>query len=520
MSAIIREPAVGIDQGAKPAGSKASIRGILSAPIRWIRRHPIRVLLGIVALIAIAWQFENWHGHRALEEQRVLWIAEYGQLTHSDFAVHPVPDEENFFAAPIFESFASGSGSDVEEVRNMPHARFLRMVLPGLEDIGDDLETDQVAAGLKALDVGAWAEAQRESGAEAPAGSSDAEWLHASMPEDPVISGLLEALSRPKSVMLPTSAECWAVGEALGDPFASPIPTIGNITNLARNISYRARAAARAGDAEAALNYAEINLRFVEGASSSGTLVGYLVGLAVSGLSFDMIAECIATEVWSAEQLEEVGALLRRIDLETPAFRSFMLEAFSLHMWPVEDARRSVKKYANSVPDAKVRDWNSAMLWLSNHGPSGWVDANFANHLRWWRMMLIPDTEGDDLVAFSKKLATGVPAVREELAKPMTPRRASAAIAVPTLGNIIGNAARAQTKQRQLLLAIGIESYRLSAGKNPSSIDPLVPTYLPEVPNDPWNRGQPLEFSPGEDGERYRIRSANRELNLAIPAQL
>src|SRR6187431_1932843 len=73
--------------------------------LRWLRRKWWKIAIWIITLTALAWQYENWHGRRDLAEQRALWKAEYGDMKQSDLAPPRIPDNENFFAAPVFETF-------------------------------------------------------------------------------------------------------------------------------------------------------------------------------------------------------------------------------------------------------------------------------------------------------------------------------------------------------------------------------------------------------------------------------
>lgn len=79
---------------------------LIMRPVRFVKRHFWKISLATTLLITAAWQYENWHGRQALAEQRALWIEEYGEMKLEDYITPPVPDDENFLTAPIFEKWA------------------------------------------------------------------------------------------------------------------------------------------------------------------------------------------------------------------------------------------------------------------------------------------------------------------------------------------------------------------------------------------------------------------------------
>lgn len=503
--------------------------------LRWLRRHFIKITLWTATLITLAWQYENWHGPRALTEQRRLWVEEYGEMKWDDFTPPRVPDAENFFAAPVFETFVMpGTPSFPKDSRYikaheaaqaMPHARFLHMKFPELKMCEGLVPDKTTAPGLKTLDVAAWAAEQRKAG-KAPdtTGTSDAAWLHASMPEDETVSGFVAALSRPRAALLPHTADRWAIGKELKDPAAIPLPEFRQCFQVVTKLSLRARAAARAGDAVTARNLTEVISRLQTGFATSSSLVGHLVAAALEGPLLDAVSEGVAVKCWQDADLSLLAASLEKVDEEKPLFNALNLEGFGLHMWPREDIVVWLRDVYGSS-----RDWQSgspefrmeaAIGWISWNGPAGWTSANLSNHLLWWRMLMIPNGPGDDLLALSKKLSSGLRAIQEISKTTVSPRDILARMALPNMSGIAQNALQLQTRRRQMLLAIAAERFALARGNYPATAAELVPDFLPAIPSDPSKPGSPLRYESGTPGERYRLVSEAKDSTMAMPVAL
>lgn len=500
--------------------------------LRWFGRTWWKILIWVVSLTALGWQYENWQGRRALAEQRALWIAEYGDLKWQDFAPPHIPDEENFFAAPVFETFvvknppprlyAAGTTPELrtyydkchELAAALPHGRFLQMRFPEVKMCPGDLMETDAGEGLRFLDIAGWAKARRAAGESPPPGLTDAQWLHASMPEDETIRGFTAALTRKRAGILPNATERWKIGEQLNDPGAIPINALSNVFDAVTKISRRAAAAARAGDGRTARELNQILWRLSEGFGSASTLVGTLVALAVLEPANRAISEGLAAGCWQEADLAALAESLSVIDEEKTVRTGLYLEGFGLHMWPGE-LNPWLRKVFSTHP---LKDWEGWCFRLIAWGPEGWLDTNKATMLRWWRETLTPDTPGDDLLALQKKMSESQKRQSERFGGTLSPRSIIAAMQYPAMSGIADNALKHQTRRRQLQLAIAIERYTLARGNPPPDAAALlVPDFLPAIPGDPWQPGTPLRYEPGRDGIRYRILSAGKDLNLAMP---
>ena len=494
--------------------------------MRWLRRYGVKLVVVVAVLFAAAWYYEDWRGKHALQEQRALWMAEYGAMKREDFLPARVPDAENFFASPGMAAFVvpdnrlQGEAFDKaawEAEKKMPHAEMMHLRFPTPPSVPGGVKEISSAHGLKTLDISAWAAAMKSAGKTPPDGSSDAAWLQASMPPEGTIAGLIEALSRPKSSVLPHVADRWAVGDQLADPAAIPIIQTENAHGYVEQISLRSRIAARAGDARTARDLSEIGLRMVEGFADSANMSGTLAGLGIEGAVLKSVDEGIASGCWSEADLKHLSNCLERIDEEQSLFRALSLEGFGWHLWPLEQMRDFHRKIFQIW---KTQSGSNFTCTLLSRGPEGWIDANLANHLRWWQMLMIPNSSGDDLIPLANRLTEGKAQLQEEFAAKPNPRNIMARVALPAIGRMAETAAAHQTHRRQLILALALERYRLAKGNFPEKVEALVPEFLPAIPGDPWVPGTAMGYTIGEGNERYRLISKGPDGRLAFPVKL
>ena len=500
-------------------------------PARWFRRHFWKIGAWTFTLITLAWQYENWYGRNFLAEERARWIAEYGDITQLPAFLPATPDDSNFFAAPVFETFVIKSppllpspdavqAAYNQKVRTLtealPHARFLHMAFPPIDMAPGTVQEKVIAPGLSLPDFAAWAQSQEKAGLTRPAGMSDAAWLNSLMPEDQTVDGLVAALSRPDSEILPSAAALSSIGEQTEDPAAIPIPALSGYYKNSVGVALRARAAAPAGDGRTARDLCEILLRFAEGPSRSRSLIMMLVGTAVEGEALKAISAGIAAQCWKNDDLLHLANRLERLDEEKLIRRGLYSEVFWLHRQPIEKTRSWFRRVTQfPISGTGVENFYPS---ITVHGPAGWIDSNLANHLHQWRTMLTPDVPGDDLVHLNDKMKQGLAGNRDWYAQPPTPRDLFAKILMPQMSGIPLRALQNQTLRRQLLLALAAERYLLQNKTLPSHADQLIPGSIPAIPGDPWSPGRPLHYQTGVTGERYRLVSIGPEAVLAFPS--
>jgi hypothetical protein len=63
-----------------------------------------------------------------------------------------------------------------------------------------------------------------------------------------------------------------------------------------------------------------------------------------------------------------------------------------------------------------------------------------------------------------------------------------------------------QVRMGILILGLAVRAYQLQTGRLPASLDELIPSQLPSIPDDPYSNGQPLKYRlSGNDFQLYSV---------------
>lgn len=139
-------------------------RGVILSGHKTIKA--LFVLCGLALLIVAFYAEENWRGKRAWEKCKADLEAKGETLDWNKFIPPPVPDDQNFFAAPKMQEWfvKSKSGKESELVRKLKHEPSSVTIaevtiVPATETNflqGADLQLRYVSPGAALFDVAEW----------------------------------------------------------------------------------------------------------------------------------------------------------------------------------------------------------------------------------------------------------------------------------------------------------------------------------------------------------------------------
>ena len=443
---------------------------------RWLwrliwNRRVAWMLVTLVSLITVLWQWENWRSARELKEVHRRVVERLG--TDDPFAFMPpkVTDEQNYFANPVLESWLHEKKPGTLRLRYNPPKDAL--LPPGF--IKPEInENDDGTPGR--LDLKAWM-AKRAPSAE-PAASVLARELGDG---NGLLPKLAEGLNKPYSIMKPGQRE--AMEAAGGNPWESVIPDFQSLDSFQRQLGLHLRSAALAGDRDKATTTAHILLRFSE-APARGNIVGCLVPLAQHGITLDALHEAMEHPVWTEEALGRLQVRLGQFDdlkQYQQAHAGEILNMFAgltyfrrhpeaLDMGGGGETERMVTRFV-------VRNM-----------PVGWHDANVAYYADRMLEQLGPLTPTAWLDAGPRDEVVRA-RVKADVTWP-NPRRMLGAIAIPHVGDISRAAAETLFHRRCLIIACALEKNRLKHGAFPASLDSTKDDLKLFTLDDPARPGQ------------------------------
>jgi hypothetical protein len=403
-------------------------------------RRAIIVLGGFALLIALFYAEEDWRGWRAWKNCKRELEAKGAVLDWDKFIPAPVPDDQNFFAAPKMAEWF---------VKNR------------------NASTNELTARLR----------KAETTAKITDETAARKYLAWSDQFEPDFDLIREALKRPYARMD-------------GDysiPYEIPIPNFVAVRIVAQTLAQRTKCDLLLGRPDRALQ--ELTLlhdmcRLLEAAPTGKpmTLVSAMINVAVTGLYADTIASGLQSHAWQEPQLAALQKQLKEISLPPFVIEGFHLERASAAY--LETWLRSNETLWQKIKNLRI--------------PHGW----FYQNLVIIAELDQKATESWDLVqgvVLPHKL-DDLQREQEAIEHHYGPYTFYAAMALPNYARASLTLARNQTLVNEAQIACALERCRLAYGGYPPTLDALVPQFIEKLPHDIIG-GQPLIYRRTGDGK-------------------
>jgi hypothetical protein len=396
----------------------------------------------VILIISCFYAEENARGLRAwrVAEQDITGRGE--SLTWDDYIPRPVPDDQNFYQAPMMTEWFVRSTNGV-------HSTSLT-ALTGNPETYTNLITD-----ISASNYLAW-----------------------SMSFEPQFGQIRDALKRPAA----------RINGDYSQSFLQPVPNFVSYRNVSQVLAHRAKCHLVLSQPDRALDdltlLHHLNLILVK-SGKPVTLVAAMIHTAIAALYVDAINFGLDAHMWREPELAALQQQLAEIHVIPAVGGSLRAERAGLcHMLDTIS------------PDELVHD-----TYIGGHSsagpgfwfilPGGWLYQNKA---------VIATLEGQMLASLDMTNETVSPrTVRtaqmrtQEALRHVTPYNFFAAIAVPNYLKATLTTARNQTWVDQAQIVCALDRYQLANGKYPASLTALVPRYLDKIPHDVIN-GKPMNY--------------------------
>jgi hypothetical protein len=422
-----------------------------------------RLLIGAVilaTLVAIFYTEEDWRGKRAWENCKRELEAKGAVLDWNAYIPPPVPDDQNFFAAPKMQ------GWFVKIQSSLSNELTVRL-----------LNTDTVATNLNE--------------------AASAKYLTWSDQFEPDFDLIREALKRPYARM----------DGDYSKPYARPIPNFVAVRIVAQTLAQRAKCYLLLGQPDKALQ--ELTLmhdmcHLLVGAPTgkSMTLVAAMINVAVTGLYVNTLADGLQSHAWQEQQLAALQEQLAQINL-TPFVLAALQEEpaavcrdFEIESMPISEFI-NIGQTSKSKWPGKIGDW----LW-----PHGWTYQNMVNVI----LLEKKSWDGFDLAhdtVFPRKLEKASSEVDRFFGSDQpyffgqnSPYKFLAAFAIPNFTKAEQTAAHTQTLVNEAQIVCALERYHLAHGEYPETLDALAPQFIQTIPHDIIG-GEPLHYRRTDDGK-------------------
>ena len=408
----------------------------------------------LVVMVAIFYAEENARGVRAWQKCERELAARGESLKWSDFIPAPVPDEKNFYRAPMMsEWFVKTTNYPSDPATN---------IFP----TSNSETTENIITEITASNYVAWCAAF-----------------------EPGFDLIRDAVKRP-------------FARIDGDyrlPVKQPIPNFVKYRYLSQVLAHRAKCRLLLGKPAEALADLTLLHQLNQTLAKDGrptTIVASMIHTAIAGLYADAIANGLQTHSWREPELAALQTQLAELQLLPAVAFSFRAERAgtcqTLDTWTPEQLMREIHGSTRQVSDL---GW-----WLM---PRGWVLQNKA---------VIASLEGKivdymNVTNHSVSPAKAVAANRaiERALEHVTPWNFIAAICLPNYTKASETMARNQTWVNHARIACALERHRLAHGNYPATLAALVPQFMETIPHDIIG-GKAMNYS-CPDGEHFRLYS-------------
>ena len=448
----------------------------------WRILRRILIALAVLAtLIALLYAEEDWRGKRAWENYKRVWEAKGEKFDWQAFVPPTVPNDQNFFTAPIFTNMLDGK----------------ILMTPYGNDGGPDFHPETNQSGyaiyrMRMTDLRAWQTYYRHRTNTEKMGS----FPIAPQPQTPAKDVLL-ALSKFDSAveeLRQASQRPYAnVPLNYEDGFnsaSSLLPILAELKRCTQLLQLRAVAELADGQNDKALADVNLMLYLNNSLRSSPFLISHLVRMAIVAISLHPIWEGLAEHKWSDEQLAALEAELAKVDfLADYGFiirgeRAFAIKSFD-----------NLRHTREMISYTEAGDVTNKLTFM----PSAYFYQNELAFAQLDQQWIFPLVDTNSRVISPAALQRADNSVQAER-KHYSPYKGQALMLFPAISATTRKIASIQASIDLARVACALERYRLAHGEYPETLDALAPQFIAQLPHDIIN-GQPLHYRRTDDGQ-------------------
>ena len=454
-----------------PNGLKAALSRFYNA--KGVK--PLLLVLGVLfAALVIYLNVERVRGRRAWEDYQSGLKASGQWVDYAAIKEAPVPDGQNFAAAPISKSFAASGNDSAGAYARAFQTQFDAAFPTDLVPNGQGEFGDWPAA--RHLDLLLWR-----------ARWNSKDLLVPLQKFDTVFADFAAAANRPET-RFPLE----------GDPAGGDLGALlANLTRVTCLVEFRALAELDEGQPGPAAADVATLLRAARRCAAAQPINYQMLAIDIETGALMVLWEGLSRRQWDDGQLAALEQELAALDPLATSRRSWQFEAAF-----------STAAFAQSLGGAELLPAdNQVLAGLNNIAarfPRGWFYQTMTGFRRYYDGGIIAcyDLEHHRL---DPAAVDGVRHREEDIAGSWSPYQLLLKSLPPTDPTLMV-IAQAQSALDEARVAVALERARRAAGQYPEKLAELAPQFLAVVPPDVVT-GQPLQYRRAADGDKFVLYS-------------
>jgi hypothetical protein len=457
-------------------------------------------LAGLATEVAVLVTEENWRAKHDWETYKEQAEARGESLALAAVIPPPVPDDRNFYCAPIIAQALQaewGQATNASARDGTPASNPLEFnIYRGDSGLWPDYGGAWQRA--KLADLKPWQDYIRKYNASPegrtngfPAAASPqspgADVMLALSSLNPVVEALRQAAARPEA-RLPLDYQQGF--EAVNGNY---LPWLATEKRCAQLLSLRSLAEVATGQGPAARDDVLLLLKLDDTLRNQPFLISHLVRIAMENLTLQSIYEGLARQVWNDAELADLQTALAHEDFLAD-FRVAMRgeRTCAIESFETQRLTRQMKSYAED--NGQTVMITNSLRWM----PTAYFYRNELAFARLYEQVVLPLV---DLPHRTVSVAgyRAADADNQAAMKNYLPYTLQAMTVFPAVSRSVIKFAEAQTDVGLARVACALERYRLAQGAFPATLDALAPQFIAAVPGDVIG-GQPLHYRRTDDG--------------------
>ncbi|HLZ53971.1 MAG TPA: hypothetical protein VKS19_05780 [Verrucomicrobiae bacterium] len=487
------------------ASSLPFVQRFLNWLFNWrVLRKMLIGLAWVVTLVVLFYAEEDWRGWHAWNQYRQLLEAGGAQLDLRAFIPKPVPDDRNFAAIPVVETWFSERTNFTQRwsdnyalADNMVNSPDRAATATGTDGKRDFTDLVAWKMAFDAIQSG-----QTNSNLQFASGKLDLASRAGAAPT--VLAGLVSSETGLAELRAASDRPYarFPVVYDLDNPWGILLPHLGNIKRTVQRLQLRTCAELAAGRSDDAFADVKLMLYLTDSMKTEPFLISYLVRLACLQITIQPIWEGLAEHAWSGAQLQELQAQLQQYDfvadMKEPLDGERAAGVLTADLLARGKYNLNMLAADPSSPGSAAADWFGRII------PRGWYYLEQLNYSRLFQLQLNGAFDVEKKQVFPMQIAANTNALEQAFAgrNPFTTicirHQLLAVIMLPALHNIPTKAAAAQTAVDEAALACALERYRLTNGQFPETLAALVPRFISQLPDDVIS-GEPYKYHRTKD---------------------